>query len=103
MFDFMNARQLKKERDEARTLTEQANAAFAEKNHEVERLSKLNRTYAESARRALDLLKAVSDVVAAYNPDGLDKLQNNKSLKAKLVEAQRIIETVGKVAKSEVT
>jgi hypothetical protein len=78
-----------------------AGIELAAKSHEMERLSKLNRTYAESARRALDLLTAISDVVAAYNPDGIDKLQNNKSLKAKLTEAQRIIETVSKVAKSE--
>jgi multidrug resistance efflux pump len=101
MFDFFNARNLKKERDEARTLTEQANAYLAEKTHDAERLSKLNNQYATSARRSFDLLKAVADVASSYKPDATDKLQNNKALKAKLIEAQRIIETVLQVAKSE--
>lgn len=101
MFDFFNARQLKKERDEARLLCSEYLTTIADKSHELERLSKLNRTYAESARRALDLLTAVSDVASSYSPDAVEKLQNNKSLKSKLSEAQRVIETVSKVSKSE--
>jgi hypothetical protein len=72
MFDFFNARKLKTERDEARAEVLSAGIELAEKLHEIERVSKLNRTYAQSARRALDSLAAVSDVASSYVPDDAD-------------------------------
>lgn len=100
-FDIFYYQTYKAERDEARALLSSANKLLSERIHDCERLSKLNATYAESARRSLDCVNAVLDVATSYKPDNIDKLQNNKALKSKLAEAQRVIETVLKVAKLE--